>query len=141
MPQLEHRVKKGEVDIYFDNQIWEVKAKYSWNFYVNWDAAWEDLEKQIQKYEKSNPDLTRGIMLEDSIEGIHIVGNLYMKIESLDIGKVGYSLYSFDKDGNRNYFTKSNAGPAMYVYENYFLDDDDDIDSPKKKGGGGKKKK
>lgn len=122
IPILEYKVEKGEVDIFYNNQYWEVKAKYSKNFIIMKDAAWEDLEKQMKKYEKYLPEGTERGSAFNTIDGIHIVGNLYMTIEYLASGKILYSMYSVDKQGVKDYFTKTNAGPANYVDVLFFSD-------------------
>lgn len=131
IPELERRVSTGEIDMYFNGSIWEVKALYSWNNRIVQDAAWEDAETQLRKYEEADTSLKRGGEI-DTIDGIQILGNLFMEISSIDDGKIVYSTYSYKKDGTREYNTYSNWKAA-----NKIVNDPDY--KGKKKSGGGKK--
>jgi RHS repeat-associated protein len=118
LPVLEQKTKSGEIDIVYNNQIWEVKAKYG-AVYIHSEGSgrfktyrqftdWEDAEAQLNKYQEENKNFTRGYMID--------------KIDTIDNGKIGYSLYMPTKSDEKGYFQSGNFFPRNYVDGKYFDD-------------------
>ncbi|MDF2650749.1 MAG: hypothetical protein K0Q73_6554 [Paenibacillus sp.] len=97
------------LDIVYNNQICEVKAKYG-AVYIHSEGSgrfktyrqftdWEDAEEQLNKYQKDNKNFTRGNMIDKIV-----------------------SLYMPTRSGEKEYFQHGNYFPRNYVDGEYFDD-------------------
>jgi hypothetical protein len=152
-PKLEYWTSNGEIDIVQGDQMWEVKAKRftkPWWFKGKFegDGYYEDAEAQLNKYAEVT-DFKRGGSIS-TIDGIMLIdydntpynpeypwlhaNDMYMRIESLDNGKIAYSFYIIN-DGEE--IAVGTWEARFFAEEYYFVDMDG---KSKRKGGSGRGK-
>ncbi|MCR8843748.1 hypothetical protein NQ117_08615 [Paenibacillus sp. SC116] len=126
--ELEHKVTEQKnlfgykydvtyywIDIVSGGSMWEVKPKQWRNiFAARWDGLYENAERQLDLYARLS-DFERGGYINEM--NVQIYKDMWMKIESVDIGKIVYSFYN--KESGKAIPT---AGARNYI-DNYYFED------------------